>query len=81
MLPSHAQQALQPCPYRYARPVDIWLARQLIESRGESWFDDSVADIERALRSLYGAQDISIQQLSATFRRGDLIEKLLNIDV
>ena len=56
-------------------------ARQLIESRGESWFDHSVADIERALRSLYGAQDISIQQLSATFRRGDLIEKLLNIDV
>ena len=56
-------------------------ARQLIESRGESWFDHSVADIESALRSLYGAQDISIQQLSATFRRGDLIEKLLNIDV
>jgi hypothetical protein len=28
------------------------------------------------LNSLYGGQAVSLQQLSATFRRGDLIEKL-----
>jgi len=32
--------------------------------------------VEAALKSLYGGQDVSMQQLSATFRRGDLIERL-----
>jgi hypothetical protein len=30
-----------------------------------------------ALTTLCGNQEISVQQLSATFRRGDLIEKLM----
>jgi hypothetical protein len=29
-----------------------------------------------ALRNLYGTNPISMQQLSATFRRGDLIDRL-----
>ncbi len=56
-------------------------AHQLIEKNGEAYFNASVQDVQKALQALYGAQDISLQQLSATFRRGDLIEKLQNIEV
>ena len=54
----------------------------LIETQGEHYFSASVKDVGLALNALYGVQDISMQQLSATFRRGDLIERLkgLNID-
>jgi len=54
----------------------------LIETQGEHYFSASVKDVGLALSALYGVQDISMQQLSATFRRGDLIERLkgLNID-
>ncbi len=52
-------------------------AQQLIEERGESYFRDSVSDIEVALKNLYRDEQVSTLQLSATFRRGDLIQKLL----
>lgn len=55
---------------------NVQAAQELIEQHRDGYFKDSVADIERALQSLYGEQDISLQQLSATFRRGDLISKL-----
>jgi len=48
-------------------------ARQLIAQHGDAYFDAAVEDIKQALQELYGRQDISLQQLSATFRRGDLI--------
>ncbi len=51
-------------------------AQQLIEQNSEAYFNASVQDIQRALQSLYGEQQISLQQLSATFRRGDLISSL-----
>ncbi|WP_236848889.1 AIPR family protein [Candidatus Thiodictyon syntrophicum] len=51
-------------------------ARALIEERGECYFADSIADVEWALKRLYGEQQVSMQQLSATFRRGDLIDML-----
>ena len=51
-------------------------ANQLINQNGDNYFDDSVRDVQKALQALYGNQEISLQQLSATFRRGDLIEKL-----
>jgi len=51
-------------------------ARALIEERGERYFADSIADVEWALKRLYGEQQVSMQQLSATFRRGDLIDML-----
>jgi len=51
-------------------------AQQLIEQNGEAYFNTSVQDIQQALHELYGRQDISLQQLSATFRRGDLITRL-----
>ncbi|MBE9055264.1 AIPR family protein [Sphaerospermopsis sp. LEGE 08334] len=56
-------------------------ANLLIEQKGEDYFNDSVRDIQQALQKLYGIQDISLQQLSATFRRGDLIEKLQQIEI
>jgi len=55
-------------------------AKQLIEERGEDYFKASRQDINAALKTLYGDQEISVQQLAATFRRGDLIEKLKQIN-
>lgn len=51
-------------------------ARQLIETKGDEYFERSVNALERALSQLYGAQPLSLQRLSATFRRGDLLEYL-----
>lgn len=48
----------------------------LIEANGNSYYQASLQDIEKALLGLYREQAISLQQLSATFRRGDLIEML-----
>jgi len=56
-------------------------ANDLIVSNGDKYYSDSLNDIRQALSHLYGGQDISLQQLSATFRRGDLIEKLCRIEV
>lgn len=50
--------------------------QQLIEKNGEVYFNTSLHDIQEALEDLYGEQNISLQQLSATFRRGDLISRL-----
>ena len=51
-------------------------AKHLIEQRGIEYFEKSVADVQTALAALYGSKEISVQQLSATFRRGDLIGQL-----
>lgn len=51
-------------------------AQLLIEKSGEDYFNAAVRDVQQALQDLYGKQEISLQQLSATFRRGDLISKL-----
>ena len=56
-------------------------AQGLIDQRGEDYFNSSVGDVDQALKALYGGQDVSLQQLSATFRRGDLIARLKAIDV
>ncbi|MFA7239041.1 MAG: AIPR family protein [Sulfuricellaceae bacterium] len=54
-------------------------AKALIERQGEDYFTVAVHDVGQALRGLYGGQEISLQQLSATFRRGDLISRLTSI--
>ncbi|KJJ85117.1 abortive infection phage resistance protein [Candidatus Omnitrophus magneticus] len=51
-------------------------AKNLIEKNGEEYFRASIEDIDKALKELYGDREISMQQLSATFRRGDLISTL-----
>lgn len=52
------------------------VAKNLIERNGDTYFNESVIDVEQALKKLYGEIPVSLQQLSATFRRGDLIDKL-----
>ncbi|MEI7590909.1 MAG: AIPR family protein [Deltaproteobacteria bacterium] len=52
------------------------VAKNLIDQYGETYFNESVIDVEQALKKLYGEIPVSLQQLSATFRRGDLIDKL-----
>jgi hypothetical protein len=51
-------------------------AQMLIDQNGENYFNASLQDIKQALQDLYREQEISLQQLSATFRRGDLISRL-----
>lgn len=51
-------------------------ARMLIEKKGDRYFNKSVTAIKKALKKLYGAHEVSLQQLSATFRRGDLTRYL-----
>jgi len=48
-------------------------ARARIEQSGEAYFQQAVTDVHNALHHLYGGIPVSMQQLSATFRRGDLI--------
>ena len=55
-------------------------AVNLVEQNGIAYFNKSLPDVECALKSLYVDEEISLQQLSATFRRGDLIQKLLKIN-
>ncbi|MEI6639809.1 MAG: abortive phage resistance protein, partial [Chlorobium sp.] len=54
-------------------------AKELIEHKNEEYFLNSVDDVDQALKALYGDREISTQQLSATFRRGDLIGRLREI--
>ena len=74
------------------RPIDLdhrnyANAKSLLEQMGEGYFDNAVDKVNIALKHLYGDQIISLQQLSATFRRGDLLELLVkavhkrNIDI
>ena len=51
-------------------------AKKLIEDRGEQYFTEAVKEVEGALGKLYGGQSVTLQRLSATFRRGDLITEL-----
>jgi len=48
-------------------------AKNLLEQKGDTLFTQAVGDISQALTALYGKRTLSAQQLSATFRRGDLI--------
>lgn len=56
-------------------------ANDLILVNGDRYYSSSLHDIQQALSDLYGGQEVSLQQLSATFRRGDLIERLFRIEV
>lgn len=54
-------------------------AKRLVDEKGEAYFRTCVSDVEMALNDLYGHSKISTLQLSATFRRGDLIQKLRDL--
>ena len=53
-------------------------ACSLFDSQKVELYKQAVNDVESVLKVFYGERtNLSLQQLSATFRRGDLIEKLL----
>ena len=56
-------------------------AQELVDARGEGYFNQSVTDVQLALNDLYGGRAVSTLQLSATFRRGDLIQMLHSLPV
>lgn len=49
---------------------------QEFEGNHAEYHRHAVKDVADALKSCDGAREISLQQLSATFRRGDLLEML-----
>ena len=51
-------------------------ARKLIEKKGDEYHSCAMELIKVALCELYNDHNVSLQRLSATFRRGDLIEIL-----
>jgi hypothetical protein len=48
-------------------------ARTLVEERGEAYLERAIQALVAAVDELYGGQAISLQRLSATFRRSDLL--------
>jgi hypothetical protein len=51
-------------------------ARELIETKGDDYFQRALDRIARELREEFGDAEPTLQKLSATFRRADLVEKL-----
>lgn len=49
---------------------------ELFEQNKAQLLNKAAAQLDRALKEIYGERQISLQQLSATFRRGDLLEFL-----
>lgn len=49
-----------------------------LEQKAQQYHVNAVRQLTKALRTLYGGREVSLQQLSATFRRGDLLEILQN---
>lgn len=52
------------------------LLAETLASKKDDYLQGAIEKIKVALNKLYGDQTISLQQLSATFRRGDLLENL-----
>lgn len=56
-------------------------ARRLVEERHSSYMERAEQEIADALDCLFGQRERTLQRLSATFRRGDLVEMLTGSDV
>lgn len=56
-------------------------AKALVEQRGEQYFERATVRLQQALKRLYGEQQVSLQRLAATFRRGDLLQYLDVVDL
>ena len=53
---------------------------EILESEKVNFYKRAIDDVETVLSRFYASRDqLSLQQLSATFRRGDLIEELLKV--
>ena len=55
-------------------------AKSKLEQNEDAYFAEAVTLIDSAIKNLYGDQEVSLQRLAATFRRGDLLEELKNQD-
>jgi hypothetical protein len=53
--------------------------KQSFETQQEDWHHTAIEQIQQALIQCYGDRPISLQQLAATFRRGDLLEMLRGV--
>lgn len=51
-------------------------AKPRVERKGEWCFHRAIEAVRDAIVKLYGSQQLTLQRLSATFRRGDLIQEL-----
>ncbi len=51
-------------------------AKTTLEQKDDTYYMQAVAKVGDAIRRLYGDQEVSLQRLAATFRRGDLLEAL-----
>jgi hypothetical protein len=56
-------------------PLEEAIVQKFEDSQAE-YHANAVKDVIDALKACYGKREISLQQLSATFRRGDLLEML-----
>jgi hypothetical protein len=51
-------------------------ARTLWEKNQEAYYENALKQLKAALEELHGAGTVSLQRLSAAFRRADLLEKI-----
>lgn len=49
---------------------------EMFHARADSYYAKSITSIQDAIRICYGDRHVSLQQLAATFRRGDLLQIL-----
>jgi hypothetical protein len=56
--------------------VRFQAAQTLLTQNSETYYTQALEEVAAAIGRLYGQQEISLQRLSATFRRGDLLEEL-----
>lgn len=55
-------------------------AKSKLDHNENVYFSRGIAAIDVAIKKLYGDQNLSLQRLAATFRRGDLLEELARGD-
>lgn len=65
--------------YNDINHINFEKLKALIENKGEQYYHIALSEVQASLYKLYGnnAGEISLQQLAATFRRGDLIDYLV----
>ena len=64
---------------KWINHLNFKAAYDFVAANGNRLYIESLGDKQNALSYLYGGQDFSLQQLSATFGRGDLIERLSKV--
>ena len=56
-------------------------ARRLVDEKAGEYLSRAEAQIEKALAPLFEGRPPTLQRLSATFRRADLVETLTGTDI